>query len=263
MGILNVTPDSFSDGGRFPDADRAVDRCLQMVAEGADFVDIGGESSRPGARPVSVAEELSRVLPVITRLRPQTNAFISIDTTKSEVAKEALAAGADIVNDISSLRFDPDVAVVASEAGAGLVLMQMRGTPATMQQLPPSTDLFGEVLSDLQVAVNTAYKCGISRDRILLDPGIGFGKTSEQNLQLMNRLWFLSGLGCPVLVGPSRKSFIGKVLNRSVDDRLFGTAAACAVCALRGAHVLRVHDVEEIRQVVDVVDSLSSERIGN
>jgi dihydropteroate synthase len=259
MGIVNLTPDSFSDGGRYQDASAASDYSLQLVEQGIDILDLGGESSRPGSSPISAQEERDRVLPVLESIRPKTSVMISVDTWKAPVARQALEAGADIINDISALRFDPGRAEVVACFQAGVVLMHMRGTPKTMQVIPPSPDILSEVVKDLQVSVNQAHEWHIPRGRILLDPGIGFGKTVKDNLVLMNRLPELARLNLPILVGPSRKGWIGAILDRPVDDRVLGTAGACACCMMRGAHVLRVHDVEEIRQVTDVVDAILAE----
>jgi dihydropteroate synthase len=256
MGVVNVTPDSFSDGGCFVEAEAAADHCIRLLDEGADILDIGGESSRPGAEAISEQQEIDRILPVIEQIRPETEMPISVDTWKAGVARAALGIGADMVNDISSLRFDPDLGKVVADTGAGIVLMHMRGTPATMQNLPPSLDIVRGVENGLREAVGKAYKSGIAHDRILLDPGIGFGKTLQDNLVLLNRLPFLDVLELPVLVGPSRKSFLGRILNRPVQERVMGTAGACAVCILRGAHVLRVHDIGAVRQISDVVDAI-------
>lgn len=261
MAVVNVTPDSFSDGGRFLSPERAVEHGLRLVEAGADILDIGAESTRPGAIPVSEGEELERILPVLEGLRRETAIPVSVDTYKARIAEEALRLGADIVNDISALRFDARMATVAAEFRAGVVLMQMRGTPASMHRLSPSRDILSEVRRDLQVAVDKATSAGIARDRMLLDPGIGFGKNAAENLVLLNRLTELAGLNLPILVGPSRKSFIGGILGRPVQDRLLGTAAASAVCILRGSHLLRVHDVGEIGQVARVVDAILAEQI--
>lgn len=260
MGILNVTPDSFSDGGRFLSPDAAVKRALIMEKEGADIIDVGGESSRPGAEPVPVEEELRRVIPVLERLRGKLRIPISIDTTKAEVAEAALRAGASIVNDISALRFDPAMASVVAEFGAGLVLMHMLGTPKTMQQAPHYEDVVREVREFLAERALYAQSQGIPREAIAVDPGIGFGKTVEHNLELLRRLPELVELGFPVLVGPSRKSFIGAVLGLGVEERLEGTLAACAVAVVRGADILRVHDVREVRRAADLALHLRRER---
>jgi len=260
MGALNVTPDSFSDGGAFLDPDAAADRALAMEREGADIIDIGGESSRPGAEPVPLEEELRRVLPVLERLRGRLRIPISIDTTKAEVAEAALQAGAEIVNDISALRFDPRMGEVVAKSGAGLVLMHMRGTPKTMQQDPTYADVVAEVRDFLAQRVEHAVSLGIDRELIAIDPGIGFGKTVEHNLELLRRLPELCELGHPVLVGPSRKSFIGAVLDLPVEERLEGTLAACAVAVVRGADIVRVHDVRAVRRAVDLAVRLRRER---
>ena len=262
MGVVNLTPDSFSDGGRFGDTREAVEHCLQLVEDGVDILDLGGESSRPGAAPVSADEEWSRVGPVLEAIRSRTPAMLSIDTWKAAVALRCLEAGADLINDISALRFDPRMAEVVGESRAGIVLMQMRGIPATMQRIPPSPDILSEVIDDLQVSLNQAHKSHIPHDRILLDPGIGFGKTVDDNLVLINRLPELARLDHPILVGPSRKRWIGAILDRPVGERLVGTLGACAVCILRGAHVLRVHDAKEVRQVADITDAILAEQAG-
>lgn len=261
MGVLNLTPDSFSDGGRFPDPASAVEYGVRLAEDGAAILDLGGESTRPGAQPVSVQQELDRVMPVLERLRPEVDCLISVDTTKSEVAREAIRLGADLINDISGLHFDPEMAGVIGASEVGVVLMHTRGRPAWMQQLPPSPDIFREVREGWWDSLRRAESAGIGRGRILLDPGIGFGKTVRDNLLLINRLAEFAEFGLPLLVGPSRKSFIGHILNRPPDERVLGTAAACAASILRGAHVLRVHDVAEMVQVVRIVDSILVEEV--
>jgi dihydropteroate synthase len=268
MGVLNVTPDSFSDGGRFLNVDRAVEQGRRMAEAGADILDIGGESTRPGAAPVSVEEELQRVIPVIERLASSTPGtavppMISVDTTKAAVAERALAAGARIINDISALRFDPRMVEIVRDAGAGVVLMHMQGTPETMQQNPRYNDVVSEVRAFLAERVAFAGSQGIQRSQIAVDPGLGFGKTVEHNLQLLSRLKELGSLGCPVLVGASRKSFIGKVLAaagavepRGVNERLWGTAATVAWAVAHGARIVRVHDVAEMADVVRMTEAL-------
>jgi dihydropteroate synthase len=258
MGVLNVTPDSFSDGGRFLDARSAVEHALAMARAGADIIDVGGESTRPNAAPVSAEEELRRVVPVIERLHRQRGAFvISVDTTKAIVAEGALAAGARIVNDISALRFDPRMAGLVRERGAGLVLMHMQGTPQTMQQHPHYVDVVGEVRDFLRERLDAATAAGIAAESIAIDPGIGFGKTVQHNLQLLARLEVLGGLGQPLLVGVSRKSFLGKVLGKErPEERIWGTAAAVAWSVAHGANIVRVHDVDEMRQVVQVIEAI-------
>lgn len=265
MGVLNVTPDSFSDGGRFVSVERAIERALEIEAQGADLLDIGGESTRPGSKPVTVEEELDRVLPVIDGLKGNLRIPISIDTTKHEVAAEAIAHGAELINDISGLRFDAELADVAAETGAALALMHSRGTPETMQKLPPVDDIFDEVIRMLSASIDEAVKRGVRRDKLIIDPGIGFGKTPEQNLQLIQGLDRLSGeFDLPALLGPSRKSFIPKTLDLYLagfqrDDereRLAGTAAAVALGIERGARLIRVHDVIEMVAVVRLTEAL-------
>jgi dihydropteroate synthase len=257
MGILNVTPDSFSDGGRWAHTDLAVEKALQMEAEGADIIDIGGESTRPGAAAVSVEEELDRVIPVIERLAPVLSCAISVDTWKSAVAERSLAAGAEIVNDISGLTFDHHMAEVAAAGGAGVVLMHTRGKPDTMQQNTTYGDLMTEVVEGLRASIVLAHEAGIADEFLVVDPGIGFGKGAAGNLELIRRLHELSGFGLPVLSGPSRKSFIGTVLGREqTDGRTFGTAAAVALSISHGASIVRVHDVRAMRDVADVAHAV-------
>jgi dihydropteroate synthase len=259
MGVLNVTPDSFSDGGRFYSTENAVEHALQMIAEGADIIDIGGESTRPGSEFVSVEEELRRVIPVIERLAAKTSVPISIDTTKAMVAHAALQAGAEICNDISALRFDPLLADEVTNANAGLVLMHSRGTPKTMQQLPPFADIMSEVIRGLRESIAIAHQHGVTSDSIAIDPGIGFGKTAEQNLELIAKLDQLARefADFPTLIGTSRKSFIGKLLdNAPADERLSGTIATIAASVLKGAHIVRVHDVKAVVEAVRVAEAI-------
>ncbi|HAL55522.1 MAG TPA: dihydropteroate synthase [Bacteroidetes bacterium] len=256
MGVLNVTPDSFSDGGSFNDVDRAMRRALQMIDEGADFIDVGGESTRPGSDPVPLEEEIRRVVPVIRQLSGMTAIPISIDTYKSKVAEAALAAGAVVVNDISGLTFDDEMKHVAARYHASVVIMHIKGTPKTMQENPEYVDVVAEVAAHLLQNAGKARDAGIGQ--VLVDPGIGFGKTLEHNLELMRRLKELKQLGYPLLAGPSRKSFIGKLLDLPVDQRLEGTAAAVTACILNGANVVRVHDVKEMKRVAVVADALKS-----
>lgn len=250
MGILNVTPDSFSDGGKYFTAGTAIERGLAMAAEGADIIDVGGESTRPGSHPVAAEEEIARVIPVIRELAQQGDALLSIDTTKSVVAREAIAAGAHMVNDTSALADDPEMAAVVRESGCAVVLMHRRGTPATMQLSPSYESLFDEVLDELSKRVEAAQAAGIRRNRILVDPGIGFGKRFEDNLALHRHLPDLRNLGRPIVLGPSRKAFIGKATGKDASDRVFGTAAAVAIAASLGAAVFRVHDVKEMKDAV-------------
>jgi len=255
MGIVNVTPDSFSDGGSFADAERAVAHALAMAKAGADIIDIGGESTRPGAAPVSAEEEICRVVPVIERLGRLT---ISVDTTKAVVAERALTAGARIVNDISALRFDARMADVVRDAGAGVVLMHMQGTPQTMQAEPHYTDVVAEVRDFLAERIAFAVSRGIKKSQIAIDLGIGFGKTVEHNLALLAHLETFASLGCPVLVGASRKSFIGKVLApiRSEQERLAGSVAVAVWAVMHGARIVRVHDVAETVDAVRMVEAI-------
>ncbi|HEY5998063.1 MAG TPA: dihydropteroate synthase, partial [bacterium] len=256
MGIVNVTPDSFSDGGAFFDAGVAVEHGLRLASEGADILDVGGESTRPGAAPVPVEEELRRVVPVVRGLAARCRLPISVDTTKAAVARAALEAGAAIVNDVSALRFDPELGRVAAAAGAAVVLMHMQGEPRTMQQAPHYDDLLGEVRAGLAAALARAEAAGVDPARTLVDPGIGFGKTLEHNLELLRRLGELAGLGRPLLVGPSRKAFIGKITGLPPGERVEGTIAACCLAAANGAHVVRVHDVAAARRALAVADAV-------
>ena len=260
MGIVNATPDSFSDGGRFLAADDAVAQAERLVAEGADLVDVGGESTRPGAPEVPVDEELRRVLPVIERLRGRGCAVpISIDTRRAEVARAALAAGADLVNDVSALA-DPGMAEAVAASGAACVLMHMRGTPADMAARAVYADVVGEVAHELAEALGRAVRQGVPEGRILLDPGIGFAKTAEQSLEVLASLQRLRRLGRPLVVGPSRKSFIGKVAGAEVGERLPGTLAAVAACVLAGVEFVRVHDVGPARQAALVAAAIRDTR---
>lgn len=257
MGVLNVTPDSFYDGGRYAERESAVRRALQMVEEGADIIDIGGESTRPGSQPVSEEEELRRVLPVIEAVRARVDVPISIDTTKSRVAQRALQAGACMVNDISGLGFDPRMAEVVAQAGALCCLMHIQGTPQTMQKNPQYTDVVRDISAYFEERLALAERAGIPRQNVWLDPGIGFGKTVEHNLQILRRLREFTVFGLPILIGTSRKSFIGKVLgDLPPEDRLEGTAATVAVAILNGANAVRVHDVQAMVRVARMVDAV-------
>jgi dihydropteroate synthase len=264
MGIVNVTPDSFSDGGKYFDPSRAVAHGEQMAHDGADIVDIGGESTRPGARPISADEEISRVLPVIRGLRAKISLPISIDTTKSEVARAALDEGADVVNDISALGFDPAMAPLVAREKAPIVLMHMQGTPRIMQQNPFYENVVEEVKEFLRRRVQFALAAGVEADKIIVDPGIGFGKNIEHNLALLRGLGALADLGRPILVGTSRKTFIGKLLDAAPEERLEGSLAAAVAAALAGANIVRVHDVKEAARAVRVADALrfGAESIG-
>jgi dihydropteroate synthase len=249
MGVLNVTPDSFSDGGAFLDPDAAVAHAQRMASDGADLIDVGGESTRPGAEPVSVDEELRRVVPVLERLG---GVPVSIDTSKAAVAGAATAAGAVLVNDVTALRGDPEMAGVVAEAGADLCLMHMLGEPRTMQDDPRYEDVVSEVKAFLEERLGFAVACGISEERVWLDPGIGFGKTVEHNLELLRRLDEIVALGRPVVVGVSRKRFIGSLTGRAEPGRTAGGVAANVLAFLRGAHMFRVHDVAETRDALAV-----------
>ena len=291
MGALNVTPDSFSDGGKYNDLESATARAFEIEAEGADILDIGGESTRPGASPVSAEEELRRVMPVIEALSGRLRIPISIDTTKGEVARAAARAGAEIINDISGLRFDPGLAEIAAETGAGLALTHSRGAAETLHQMPPVDDIFAEVVGGLRRSIEEALRRGARRDQIIIDPGVGFGKTPEQNLQLVNGLdRIASAFGLPVLLGTSRKSFIKRTLDRILPsvardeafvardedsryrdeasryrdeerERRGGTAATVAIGVLRGARVVRVHDVGEMVAVIRIAEAVKNSMV--
>lgn len=257
MGVVNVTPDSFSDGGRFFGFEAARECALEMAEAGADLIDIGGESTRPGADPVSLEEEIERTIPLIESLAGECGVPISIDTRKSVVARMALDAGAFMVNDVSGLRFDPGMAALLAERGAPVVIMHMKGTPADMQENPIYEDVVADIARFLAERAEVAVAAGVDPGRIIVDPGIGFGKTLEHNLEIIRRLDELRSLGYPLLVGTSRKSFIGKVLDLPVDRRLFGTAATVALLVERGADIVRVHDVLEMSQVVRMADAVA------
>jgi len=260
MGIVNVTPDSFFDGGQYYDPQRAVAHALRLVAEGADLLDIGAESTRPGALPVDEHEERRRLLPVVTAVARAVSVPISVDTSKAEVARAALDAGAVMVNDVTALRGDRAMVDVVAEAGAGLVVMHMQGIPETMQQAPHYDDVVGNIAQFLEERSRFAMDHGVERDRIVLDPGIGFGKTLTHNLDLLANLHAFTELGFPLLVGPSRKGFIGQLTHQSVDARAWGTAAVIALAVQQGAKILRVHDVGPMRDVVSVADAVARRR---
>ncbi len=256
MGVVNVTPDSFFDGGLYFEPARAIERALALTAEGADIIDVGGESTRPGSSPISAKEEKKRILPVIEVLKQKKDVLVSVDTSKAEVAEAALAAGADIINDISAGRFDTRMLPLAGRSGAGLILMHMKGTPRTMQLAPHYDDVVGEVKAFLKTRMEAAEGCGVQSEHILLDPGIGFGKTLDHNLALLNSLGSLAELGRPLVIGVSRKSFIGKILDLDTPDRLEGTIAASIVGILRGASLLRVHDLQPVKRAVAVAEAI-------
>jgi dihydropteroate synthase len=261
MGILNVTPDSFSDGGiHFEKAD-ALERGLRMAEEGADIIDIGGESTRPGSEPLPLKEELRRVIPVIEALSGKLAIPLSIDTYKAEVARRALDSGASMVNDISGLRFDHRMAEVVSERKVPVSVMHIKGTPKSMQQNPVYRDLIPEIIDYLGESISLARNAGLPEDMVIVDPGIGFGKTFDHNLEILHNLDRLASLGRPILVGPSRKAFIGKILDSApAHERVFGTAAAVAVSIMKGAQIVRVHDVKEMAEVARVADAIKRER---
>jgi dihydropteroate synthase len=256
MGVLNVTPDSFSDGGAFLDKEKAISRGLGMVEEGVDIIDIGGESTRPGSKPLELEEELHRVIPVIESLEKEVDVPISIDTYKSAVAQRAIEAGAQIINDISGLHFDPNLAQVAAREDAPLVLMHIRGTPETMQKDIHYSSLFAEIIRYLKDSIRMAESAGLDSRQIIIDPGIGFGKTVEDNLLILKHLYEFRILGKPILLGTSRKSFIGKILNAEVENRLEGTLSSIAIGVLNGAHIIRSHDVLEAKKAITVADAV-------
>jgi dihydropteroate synthase len=256
MGVINVTPDSFYDGGRWLDLDAAGRHALNMISDGADIVDVGGESSRPGSQPVPVGVEIDRVLPLVRWIVSRTDAPVSVDTTKAAVAEAALEAGARIINDISALRSDPRMASVIADHQATAILMHMQGTPETMQRDPRYADAVADVRRFLQRRIRVAVEAGIPEDRIIVDPGIGFGKRVEHNLALLTNLRALTALGAPVLVGCSRKSFLGAILDVEPASRLVGTVAANAVAIVHGAELIRVHDAREGRWTADVAYAL-------
>ena len=259
MGVLNVTPDSFSDGGKYLNVRQAVEHALQMQRDGADIVDIGAESTRPGSEEIPVAEELARLLPVLESVRGKLKIPISVDTQNAAVAEIAIGAGAAMINDVSGLRHDPRLAEVVARHGVPLILMHMRGTPRTMQKLPFAKDVMKDVLNGLRNSASIARKAGIAKNKIIVDPGIGFGKSFEQNYELLAKLNEIAKLGYPLLVGTSRKGFLGKTLARNgepapAEKRIWGTAATVTASILGGAHIVRVHDVAEMAQVARVAD---------
>lgn len=257
MGILNVTPDSFSDGGRFFDSKKAVRHSLAMVNDGADIIDVGGESTRPGSRGISAGEELRRVIPVIKALAQRSRVPISIDTMKSEVADEAIRAGATIVNDVSGLKYDNKMASVAAKHDVSLIIMHMRGTPRNMQLSPRYRDTVRDIISDLRLAISKAVKAGVDSRKIVIDPGIGFGKTLRHNLEILNRLEEFKELKAPICIGTSRKSFIGRVLGvEDPGERIIGTVATCVIALMKGARLIRVHEVKEALQAVRMTESV-------
>lgn len=263
MGVLNVTPDSFSDGGHYFEADRAVEHALAMDRDGADIIDIGGESTRPYSKKISIAEEIDRVIPVIEALQGEVSALISIDTCKSTVAEEALKAGASIINDISALRFDPKMLMIAARAGVPVILMHMKGTPGEMQNNPVYDDLINEILDFLRDAVDRSEAAGISRELTILDPGIGFGKTFDHNLKIIRDLSRFKSLERPVLLGPSNKAFIGHILDREPHERDTGSMAAVAAGVMNGAHIIRAHNVKKAVETVKIIDAVKRGSTGD
>ena len=253
MGVLNVTPDSFSDGGKYMDPDRAFARAVELEEQGVDIIDVGAESTRPGSERISAAEENRRLIPVLKRLRGKLTVPLSVDTYKAEVAELALGHGAEIINDPSGLTFDPQLAKTVAEHDAGLVLNHMRGRPETWAKLPPLRDMMGTIARELEATANRARHAGVDRSRIVIDPGIGFGKRKEQNAEIVAKLGELTRLELPVLVGPSRKSFLAQ---QTEEQTRFATAAAVTACILAGAHLVRVHDVAEMLAVVEVADEV-------
>src|SRR5690348_2640770 len=261
MGVLNVTPDSFSDGGKFLDAERAVPRALEIEREGADILDIGGESTRPGSEAISADEQLARILPVLKKIRGRLQIPISIDTQSAAVACAAIEAGAQLINDISALRHDPQMAALVKSAGVPVILMHMRGEPRTMQHGPFARDVMKDIADGFRHALHRAERAGLERSKILLDPGIGFGKNYKQNFEVLARLPELSKFGCPIVIGTSRKRFIGAALgNLPSEERRWGTAATVTASILGGAHIIRVHDVKEMAQVAKLTDRVLAAR---
>jgi dihydropteroate synthase len=257
MGVLNVTPDSFSDGGEFQTLDNARQQALRMIEAGADIIDIGGQSTRPGAVEIPLEEELARVIPVITAIRQKSSIPISLDTTRAIVAEKGIQAGADLINDVSGGTFDPLLLPTVAKLGVPIILMHLRGNPQTMQSLTQYDDLVKEIKDFLQDRVKQALQCGIAKENIIIDPGIGFAKTGEQNIELLRELGQFKELGWPILIGLSRKRFLGQITGKDQPkERIFGTAAACAIAIAKGADILRVHDVAEMVDVSKVVDAI-------
>ena len=256
MGVVNLTPDSFSKDGFFYDTERALQHAADLIREGADIIDIGGESTRPEASPVSEEEELRRVIPLIKELSKSIDVPISIDTYKSRVAEKALDAGAQIINDISGLRADKDMVNVAVASKSPIILMHMQGTPLYMQNRPAYNDVVSEIILFFQELINRAISNGVDEHNIIIDPGIGFGKTLQHNLEILNRLEEFKGLGCPIMVGSSRKSFIGKILNKPEEERLLGTLATVAIAIAHGSNIIRVHDVNETVEIAKMCDAI-------
>lgn len=256
MGILNITPDSFSDGGKYLQIDEAITHAEHMIHEGADIIDIGGQSTRPGAQNISAEDEIKRVIPIIKQLRKISQIPLSIDTYHAQVAKHAIDAGVDIINDISGLNFDPNMAQIAGESGIPVVLMHIQGTPLTMQQNPQYTNLIRQITAYFEHSIELALKAGVKPTHIILDPGIGFGKSMEHNLQIIHNLSELKTLGFPLLVGTSKKSFIGKLLDDEINERLIGTVVTNTIALVNGANIIRVHDVRELKETIIITQAI-------
>lgn len=257
MGILNVTPDSFSDGGQFNNIQSALSQAQYMIDHGVDIIDVGGQSTRPGAEQISITEEFNRVIPIIKAIRQQFSIPISIDTTRAQIAEDAITAGADLINDISGGTFEPEILNVASRLDIPIILMHMRGNPQTMQQMTDYQDLVADIIDFLKLQIQNAIACGVNSSKIIIDPGIGFAKTPEQNIELLRRLAEFKSLEVPILIGTSRKSFIGKIINQpDSQQRVWGTGATCCSAIISGADILRIHDVAEIYDVSRVTDAI-------
>jgi len=256
QGILNITPDSFSDGGRFIEPEKAFLRAIKMIEEGVDIIDVGGESTRPGSDPISVDEELGRIIPTIERIKKESDCLISVDTYKSNVASEAINSGASIVNDISGLTYDNKMASLIIEKNIPLILMHMKGKPKTMQEEPFYKDVISEICNFFKMQINQLRKLNVSFDKIILDPGIGFGKTLDHNLLILNNLNIIRKLGYPVAIGTSRKSFIGEILGLPTNDRIEGSISSNIVAIINGANIIRVHDIAEMKKAVFVLDRI-------
>lgn len=259
MGILNLTPDSFSDGGKYLDREKAFLHALEMVRQGADLMDLGAESTRPGAKPVSAGEEWDRLYPVLKRLVSNLSVPLSVDTTKPEVAKAAFEEGAHILNDVSGLAAGPELAHLARDFGAGLILMHRRGNPETMHSLAHYEDVTVEVLAELRVSMELALEGGVGREQLVVDPGLGFAKTAEHNLKILDELEQFHSLGLPLMLGPSRKSFIGEVTGRNASERIYGTAAVCAWAIMKGVRILRVHDVAQVKDTIRMIEAIQGD----
>ena len=256
MGVLNLTPDSFSDGGLFTTKEKALDHCLKMINEGADLIDVGGESTRPGSDPLSINEELDRTIPIIEKIRSITDCTISIDSYKSEVVEAALNVGANIVNDISGLTFDHNMAELISQKNAPIIMMHINGKPKIMQNNPQYDNLLKDILHYFSRQLKLAHSAGIDSSKIILDPGLGFGKKVEHNFELIRKLPQICAMGFPVLVGPSRKSFIGEALNLPINDRIEGTMASITASVINGARIVRVHDIQKTRRTVTITEKI-------